>query len=148
MKTPHVIQLDVPQLLDITQNITTEGKLVTTPDNFTYLDIDDAYIHQLFPLIKNNNIRKPDYFRENSIGAHISVIYPEENKSIPKSYLNHTYDFIVKYVAKVKLNEKEYYVLLIESSTLLSIRSNLALPDQLSLRGYSIDFHITIGVGI
>lgn len=148
MKIPQIIKLDIPQLLDVTQNITTAGKLITTPDHFTYLDIDDAYIHQLFPLIKNKNIRKADYFGENAIGAHISVIYPEENKCIHRGYLNNTYDFIVKHIAKTKLNAKIYYVLLIESSNLLHIRRNCALPDKLSFRGYSIDFHITIGIGV
>lgn len=47
--------------------------------SYYYLKIHDDFIFKLFPLIKEPGLSIPDYFLPRyDIGAHISVIYPEE----------------------------------------------------------------------
>lgn len=87
MKIPLITNLKVLLLNKATSKFPSTGKIAVSNNNLTYLDIDDEYVHQLFPLLKNFNIKKPDYFGEDSEGAHITVIYPEENKTINKDDL-------------------------------------------------------------
>lgn len=112
------------------------------------MDIDDAYIHKLFPLLQDHQIKIPDYFGEESVGAHITAIYPEEDKGINRADLGIEHDFSIKTVAIAEIGKKNYYVLLAESSSLLQLRKKYNLPDLLCFKGYSVGFHITIGVKI
>lgn len=146
MKLPAIKKLNIPELMSAASHLPLNGKLTISNDNLVYLDIDDAYIHQLFPLLKFQQIKKPNYFDEKTVGAHISVFYPEENKRISKEDLDQEHYFAIKDIAEAKLNSKTYYVLLIESSSLLKLRNKYKLTDMLTLKGYSIGFHITIGV--
>lgn len=147
MKTPALEKLNIPELISSASSLSLNGKLAISNNNLVYLDIDDAYIHQLFPLLNNEKIQKPNYFGEKSAGAHITVIYPEENKKINKNDLDKNHSFIIKDVATAEIGLKTYYVLLVESSTLLELRRKYGLSDLLCFMGYEIGFHITIGVG-
>jgi hypothetical protein len=82
MKIPEIKIINTPLLIVAASQLSPAGKLAVSHNNLTYLNIDDNYIHQLFPLLKNQEIKKPDYFGDDSVGAHITVIYPEENKVI------------------------------------------------------------------
>ena|SRR3990167_2845735 len=146
MKTPLIKKLNISELISAASHLALNGKLTISNNNLVYLDINDAYIHQLFPLLQNQQIKKPDYFGEQSAGAHITVIYPEEHTKINKNDLDQKYDFIITNIVTAQLGLKTYYVLLVESSSLLQLRRKYKLPDLLSFKGYSIGFHITIGV--
>lgn len=146
IETPLIKALQNPELLDMASHFPLNGKLLKSNNNLIYLDIVDAYIHQLFPLLKDQQIKKPNYFATGSVGAHITVIYPEENKKINAEDLGQKHDFIIKRFVVADLGLKKYYVLLVESSSLLQLRRNYDLPDMLCFKGYSIGFHITIGV--
>ncbi|HLB42938.1 MAG: hypothetical protein A3F13_01155 [Gammaproteobacteria bacterium RIFCSPHIGHO2_12_FULL_40_19] len=148
MKTPLIEKLNIPELISAASHLALDGKLAISDNNLVYLDVDDAYIHRLFPLLQNQQIKKPDYFGEQSAGAHITVIYPEENKTINKNNLDQKHDFIIKNIVTAQLGLKTYYVLLVESSSLLQLRRKYKLPDLLCFKGYSIGFHITIGVKV
>jgi hypothetical protein len=148
MKTPLIEKLNIPELISAASHLSLEGKLEISDNNLVYLDVDNAYIHRLFPLLQNQQIKKPDYFGEKSAGAHITVIYPEENKTINKNDLDQKHKFIIKDIVTAQLGLKTYYVLLVESSSLLQLRKKRQLPDLLCFKGYSIGFHITIGVKI
>ncbi len=147
-KTPKIIKLNSHQLQRAASYFPSKGKLAVSGNNLVYLDIDDAYIHQLFPLAQNQQIKKPDYFGEKSVGAHITVIYPEENKIINNDELNQEHGFIVKDIVTAEIGLKTYYVILVESPSLLKLRRRHGLSDALFFKGYSIGFHITIGVSI
>ncbi len=54
----------------------------------------------------------------------------------------------LKDLVAAKINKKTYCALLIESPSLLRVRKKYSLSDLLSFKGYSIGFHITIGVKI
>lgn len=150
MKTPLIENLDTPELIDIASRLASNGRLALSDNNLLYLDIDDAYIHELFPLLQSQNhqIKKPDYFGKRSAGAHITVIYPEENKKINRNDLKQKHNFLIKNMAAAEIGLKTYYVLLVEAPSLLQLRRNYELPDFLCFKGYSIGFHITIGVKI
>lgn len=94
----------------------------------------------------SQQIKKPDYFGEKSVGAHITVVYPEENKIINNRDLDQEHSFIIKDIVTAELGAKIYYILLVDSPSLLKLRRRYNLSDKLSFKGYSIGFHITIGV--
>lgn len=122
------------------------GNLAVSVNNLIYLDITDEYIHQLYPLLDNKNITKPNYFGTGSVGAHISVIYPEEKNVFLSEELGKQHHFSIKDMLAVKIELKTYYAISVESNTLLQLRRKYNLPDLLNFKGHSIDFHITIGV--
>lgn len=138
----------MPKLIDSARCLSQKGNTLTTESNLFCLNIDDAYIHQLFPLLEDRKIKKPDYFGEKSLGAHITIIYPEENKNINKNDLQQEHSFSVSDIVTAEIGQKTYYVLLVESPSLSRLRKKNNLPDLLSFKGYSIGFHITIGVKI
>lgn len=145
---PNIIPLKFPKIIHAAEHLPSQGNTQITKNNLFYLNIDDDYIHQLFPLLNDERIKKPDYFGEKSAGAHITIIYPEENKKIHVDDLQHKYSFFAKDIVAAEIGQKTYYVLLIESASLLRLRKKYNLPELLSFKGYSIGFHITIGVKI
>lgn len=146
MKNLIITKLTNPKLLSAASTLNTTGTLATSAKNYFYLKIDDEYIHQLFPLLRDKKIQKPDYFGAMSMGAHISVAYPEENKSIHKDELGKKFHFTIKELCATELGTKMYYILLVESPSLLQLRKKYHLPEKLSFKGYPISFHITIGL--
>lgn len=146
--TPNIVSLKLPKIINAAQHLSSKGNTQITENNLFCLSIDDTYIHQLFPLLKNERVKKPDYFGEQSVGAHITIIYPEENKNVNAHDLQQEHSFFVKDIVAVEIGQKIYYVLLIESPSLLRLRKEYNLPDLLSFKGYLIGFHITIGVKI
>ena len=146
MKQLYLFESDNPEIIKASQHLSSTGNTQISDNNLFYLDINDAYIHQLFPLIRDAGIKKSEYFGEKSAGAHITVAYPEEGKKINEEDLAQEYSFIIKKFVAAEIGQKKYYVLLVESSSLLQLRKKYNLPDLLNFKGYSIGFHITIGV--
>lgn len=128
------------------------GRLKLLGGNYLYLDVSDEYIHTLFPRLAaviSAPISMPDYFtaEKNNIGAHVSVIYPEEK--VMQHNVDHTdkdYSFEVCGLFSQKIHHKIYYALHIQAPELLNIRQQYHLPDQLNFRGYNIGFHMTLAV--
>lgn len=145
---PNIVTLKLPKLIDAAQRLSSTGSTLTTKNNLFCLNIDDNYIHQLFPLLEDPQVKKPNYFGEKSVGAHITIIYPEESKNIDAYDLQQEHGFFVKNIVTAEIGQKIYYVLLVDSPSLLQLRRKYNLPDLLSFKGYSIGFHITIGVKI
>lgn len=145
MKTPIIIPLKIPAILSELKDLSNRGKLAVS-DEIVFLDIDDEYIHRLFPLLKKLNVQKPDYFGEGLIGAHITVIYPEENVQIDRNEMGKEHHFSIKGVFSADINLKRYYVLMVKAPTLLELRTRYGLGDKLLFKDYLIDFHVTIGV--
>jgi hypothetical protein len=136
----------IPAIIHAASHLKCRGQLARSENNLTYLDIDDAYIHKLFPLLQNNQIKIPNYFGVKSSGAHISIIYPEENIQINGDDLNREHEFKVNGAFAAEIGLKKYYVLMVDAPSLLLLRRKYGLSDMLPFKGYSIDFHITIGV--
>lgn len=143
---PKITTLNRQDILTNASALPNKGKLALSPSKLFYLKIDDSFIHQLFPLIKIPDVIQPDYFRKNSEGAHITVIYPEEYVIINSNDLNQEHSFTIKDFVAAEIGNKIYYVLLVNSPSLLTLRQNYGLSNLLSFKGYLIGLHITIGV--
>src|SRR4051812_13982181 len=111
-------ELHHPYLLDFARKkIEKSGRICQTADGFIYLKVTDDFIHQLFPLLPESEKKIPDYFTGQSpIGAHISLIYPEEKRISSKvKELGQRISFEVTGLFKAILNEKTYFALEINS---------------------------------
>jgi hypothetical protein len=141
--------LTIPALLEAARHLPKQGHLVLTENNLLALKIDDAYIHQLYPLLASVSISKPAYFTAQGIGAHISVIYPEEHSnSIDKACLGQQHAFTLNVLVKAKIGHKYYFALTVHAPSLLLLRRQYHLSDQLLFKNCLVDFHITIGVSL
>lgn len=145
MKNIAITPLNLPELVNRAAFLPATGKLLRLENNLVYLAVNDQFINQLFPLIQNPAVKKPDYFGKGSTGAHISVIYPEENTVIDPEDLNREHGFSLNEMVIAELGQKKYYVLLVNAPSLLKLRKKYHLPELLCFKGYGITFHITIG---
>lgn len=142
-----ITKLDIPLLLEKSLQLKQKDRLAISQDGLLYLDITDDFIHDLFPLLENKyqEIVKPDYFTGNSIGAHISVVYPDE-KYLTSPILTEEHHFQVIDAVSTIINLKRYYVLIVNAASLSELRKKYSLSDQPKFKGYVINFHITLGV--
>jgi hypothetical protein len=140
-------ELSEVSVVDMTVSFDTEG-LIHQSGDYCYLNIDDRYVHQIFPVLaKYGCVEKPDYFTEsNAIGAHISVIYSEEMVRILPSSVGEKHDFSVSALMKVQYGTKDYFVLSVTSPSLSAFRQLHYLSPRPIWKGQEIMFHITVGV--
>jgi len=117
------------------------GNIKQTESGFLYGDVDNDYIHQAHLLIADKGLRKPNH----SAGAHISIIYPEENSIIQQKIFEGVIEFKLDGLFSVDLFNKRYYVLKIISPTIKEIRKNYGLSEKLIFKGYQVYPHITVG---
>jgi hypothetical protein len=139
-------QLSVPKLFDTVTHLSGKGHLKMNAFGLTYLDIDDNYIHQIFPLISDMSVMKPEYFGKDLVGAHISVIYPDEDISCHKADLNKEHGFTVIGLFSATIENKKYYFLKVKAPSLISVRRRHGLSNKLFFKNFWIDLHITVGV--
>ena len=143
---PEFQRLTIPEFTAVVRLLPLSGILKVSSNNFVYLDVDDRYIHQLFPLLHATNAKMPDYFGENGVGAHITVVYPEEDRKIRKNDIGQLHHFQIKDFLAIDIGEKKYYAVFIEASSLVQLRKKYLLPDLLNFKGCSVGFHVTVGV--
>ncbi|MDP1604812.1 MAG: hypothetical protein Q8M03_16290 [Legionella sp.] len=122
------------------------GSLLVTPDKLFYLDIDDDYIHRLFPLF--HSLYPGVVKAQKSIGAHISVVYPEENCLLPEDELEKHHAFEIRGAFSADLGAKRYYGLAVHSPDLIALRKKNKLSEKLHFKGQLIELHITVGTEI
>lgn len=143
---PKMVKLNIPEIIDNANKLSMLGTTQFSNNKLFYLNVDDNFIHQLFPLLNDKEIIKPNYFGEKSGGAHVTIIYQDEHRNISPKDLDQQHEFNIKDLVSALIGNKTYYVLLVESPSLLALRQKYNLPDLLCFKGYSIGFHITIGV--
>lgn len=141
------------QALDCSSKISTavgnlphSGNIKIYPDGFSYLDIDNSFIHATYPLLDYSGIVKPNYFsaKHNQIGAHISITYPEENVTLDRREENRLITFSVVGLFAADLGNKRYFALKVDAPDLIQLRHHYGLGDKLQLKGYLLELHITI----
>lgn len=123
------------------------GTLKST-NGFVYVDIDDKYVHELIQFIEKSGFQKPPYFADpNLVGAHITVIYPDEMKEYSLEQIKEVGTTIYFQPLECNLatppNWKEIdqvYFIVVDSPQLDQIREKYGLPNR------EYKFHITIGV--
>lgn len=145
---PHIESVSVeaerlswPEIVTFAKaNLPQEGVLKVGRDGYIYLKVDDDYIHRLYPLLQLRNFREPPFFRNaKSPGAHISVIYKNENV-IPDE-AGKTFHFTLNKIVIVNPSREVSYVILqVDSQELESLREKYGLPPK--LHGHK--FHITL----
>lgn len=140
-------ELSDKSVIDIAILFDTEG-IIQQRGDYCYLNIDDHYIHQIFPLLAQYDcVKKPEYFTEpNAIGAHISVIYPEEMVKVLPSSVGEKHGFSVSALIKAQYGTKDYFVLSVTSPSLSAFRQLHYLSPRPIWKGQEIMFHITVGV--
>lgn len=57
-----------------------QGLLMSDDKGYLYLKVNNNYVHILYNALNRSDIYKPQHF--DKIGAHISVIYPEEKNEL------------------------------------------------------------------
>jgi hypothetical protein len=114
---------------------------------FVYLHVSDAYIRDLVKLIQADGFEELPYLEnEDLVGAHITVIYPEEMKTYGIEHIHEcgqTYCFKpigCKVVPPTRWKEiDQFYLVSVIAPELDALRSAYGLPKR------QYDFHITIG---
>lgn len=134
---------DQPAALEVAASIQKTGILKQKENGFIYLDIDNAFIDDVIPVMElPGEIRKrPTSSR--SMGAHISVF--DEHESIQPVELGQVFHFEVKDIRSFTLHSrdglKKLWVISTESPELEALRESYGLSPR--LKGY--DYHITLG---
>lgn len=140
-------ELSDKSVIDRAKTFDGEG-LIQQSGDYCYLNIDDRYIHEIYPMLaKYDNVVKPDYFSvSEGIGAHVSVIYPEEMVKVLPSSVGQKHTFSVCGLFKAQSEEKEYFALSITSSSLSDFRQLHYLTPLPIWKRQEVTFHITVGV--
>lgn len=148
IQLPIVEKLSLqPKLRACIDALPKTNRVKRVPYGLLYADLDDSYIHKVFEVIQSNELEKPDYFSEDThfIGAHISIIYPEENATAP-NLPSTSIDFKIEGLFRADFKEKKYYALKVSSTFICQFRAKNNLPEKLILNGFPIDPHITVAV--
>lgn len=142
------VPLEIKNLDKVLEPLPHLGRVVSS-NNYTFLDIDDRFIHDTFPLLAELEAQKPDYFDVDrySMGAHITIFYPEEEVIINENEIGTIHHFTVKELAMTELLGKKYYLLKVDSPSLIALRKRYGLGKKLFYKNHFIDLHITIAVG-
>jgi hypothetical protein len=135
------------EILQYCENNFPHSGILKFTEDFLYVDLDDAYIHELTPFIQEEGFEEPPYFGDHLVGAHISVIYPKEIKQhgfTKFDEVGQTINFSIKECKIVKPHEwrgvDAIYVIVVDALKLKEIRKKYGLPEG------DLGFHITIGV--
>jgi hypothetical protein len=143
-----IIDLSVPRLLQATQDLPQLGVTQVADDGYTYLNIDDEYIHHLCPILQkeiNPDIRKPDYFGKKLGGAHITIFYADEHQRLQNADREKQHFFSIRRACLAELSGQKYFVLLVNAPSLVALRKKYGLAPSLLFKQHAIPLHITIG---
>jgi hypothetical protein len=140
-----ITQLVVNELLLQKAHTLDTFGIVALQGFYSYLKIDDAYIHDLYNLLETSlALAKPDYFSSSkSAGAHITISYAEENTQLA-SDIGAVHYFSIKNLYYAIIDDKRYFVLLVSSPSLQQLRQKYRLPERPYYKGIPVEFHITI----
>lgn len=128
----------------VSEHLVLQGTLRAS-DGFVYVQVDNDYIKSLVPLLSDLGYVEPDYFGEGKVGAHITVIYPEELKLFGIDAIQEEGEpiaFTIKDCEVVfpRKNFESAYLILVDAPRLDTLRDKYGLGK----REYA--FHITVGV--
>ncbi|MBX9704483.1 MAG: hypothetical protein K2X39_10055, partial [Silvanigrellaceae bacterium] len=142
-----ITELSCTAALQRAKTLETEGH-IQQRENYCYLKIDDNYIHLIHPLLAAfGPINKPAYFTPpEDVGAHISIIYPEEKMKLLPHNVGQKHTFLIDGLIKAKYGVKEYFALSVISPSLTAFRQAHHLRPKPTFKDQEIIFHITLGV--
>lgn len=134
-----------PEIVELAKSSLSQEGVLTVKDEkgYTYLKVDDEYIHSLLPLcdLKEEGFVEPPYFRgKKSPGAHISVFY--EDEEVLAEEIGQTFSFTLQQIVVVKVSKTVSYVILqVKCPELENLRQKYGKSPL--LKGH--EFHITLG---
>jgi len=138
-------ELQVDRVMEIARDaLPAYGTVQQKKNGYTYLSLDDAWVHKLYEQIASDGIRKPAYFRSHEApGAHISIIHESEAEKLgcKVKEIGQIHMFEVTNFAVVRSRFKEFFVLQVKAPTLEKMREGYSLRPLLQ----NHEFHITIG---
>ncbi len=137
-----------PTILNYIQKNLAHSGVLKNSNGFVYVDVDDAYIQELVTFIQKEGFVQPPYFGSpDLVGAHISVIFPDEMKQYGVERVEECgekIEFVPKECEVVHPPKwegiDEVYFVVVEAPELDRIREKYGLPKR------KYDYHITIGV--
>lgn len=123
------------------------GVLKST-ERWVYVDLDDAYIHTLIGFIQSEGFEEPPYFgTADLVGAHITVVYPEEMEQCEIRVIEEDGEVISFIPTQCEIVPSprrqgidEVSLIIVEAPALDRIRQKYGLPKR------KYPFHITFGV--
>ncbi len=132
-------------LQDVAQNLPLSGTLKQEQNGFTYVDLDDRYIHELIQILPIDGFEKPPYFGPGLIGAHITVVMPDEWINIPEiEECDQEFYFTLKACEIVHplnwADVSEIFLITLDAPAFARLR------EKYGLQPFPFDFHVTIGV--
>lgn len=130
-----------------------KGTLKQKDNGYLYVEVSKDFIAEILPLIEAQGKIVPPkhYTSKKGIGAHISVMYENEqimNEIWEINELGQEFSFSVMELRTVKLNKnnkvQKLWLLAVSAPELEQLRESYGLPSL--LKGH--DFHITIGTQV
>lgn len=122
--------------------------ILRNSEGFVYVELEDEFIHKLVEFIRQDGFEEPPYFgKSNLVGAHATVIYPDEMVQYDIDEIQETGQIIFfeakdcRIVKPPRWKEiEEVYFIVVDSPELDKMREQYGLPKR------EYEFHITIGV--
>ncbi len=142
-----------PQVIETVVQFQQKGILKQKDNGYLYVEVSKDFIAEALPLIEAQGKIVPPrhYTSKKGIGAHISVMYENEqilNEIWEIKELGQEFTFTVMELRTVKLNKdnkvKKLWLLAVTAPELEKLRESYGLSSK--LKGH--DFHITIGTQI
>jgi hypothetical protein len=144
---------DRPEMIEAAAQFPQKGILKQKDNGYLYLEVSKNFIAELLPLINSpGKIVPPNHYTsKKGIGAHISVMYENEqilNEIWEIKELGQEFTFTVMEIRTVKLNKnnkvKKLWLLAVAAPALEKLRESYGLSPKLK----DHDFHITIGTQV
>lgn len=142
-----------PQVIETVVQIEQKGILKQKDNGYLYLEVSKDFIAQALPLIDvpGKIVPPRHYTSKKGIGAHISVMYENEqisNEIWEIQELGQEFTFTVMELRTVKLNKdnkmKKLWLIAVAAPELERLRESYGLSSKLK----NHDFHITIGTQV
>lgn len=141
------------QVIEKVVQFVQKGILKQKDNGYLYVEVSRDFIAEVLPLIdaQGKIVPPSHYTSKKGIGAHISVMYENEqvlNEIWEIKELGQEYTFNVMELRTVKLNKdnkiKKLWLLAVAAPELEKLRENYGLSSKLK----DHDFHITIGTQV
>lgn len=142
-----------PQVYEKVVQLEQKGILKQKDNGYLYVEVPNDFISEALPLIDAQGKIVPPrhYTSKKGIGAHISVMYENEqilNEIWEIKELGQEFTFTVMELRTVKLNKdnkmKKLWLLAVAAPELEKLRESYGLSSKLK----NHDFHITIGTQV
>jgi hypothetical protein len=142
-----------PQVIETVVQFEQKGILKQKDNGYLYVEVSRDFIAEALPLIEAQGKIVPPrhYTSKKGIGAHISVMYENEqilNEIWEIKELGQEFTFTVMELRTVKLNKnnkmQKLWLLAVDAPELEKLRESYGLSSKLK----NHDFHITIGTQV